>query len=145
MKTVYLLLDVMNPFLRSYIDNFKYKTLVSEDFKQYLLKYFEGKVRSFLLVLFCCCFYYFWSNRNSKLAKNYTFDILNYWTCSNIKCCTSIQSVENVKYLQHRWHTVLIWTTLSVGSKMVLFLLALVFLRHFVLLFYNKTWTMYWK
>lgn len=35
--------NVFNPFLRSYIDHFKYKSLVTEDFKNYLIKYFEGK------------------------------------------------------------------------------------------------------
>ena len=35
--------DVFNPFLRSYIDHFKFKTVVTEEFKEYLYSYFKEK------------------------------------------------------------------------------------------------------
>jgi len=36
--------DVFEPFLKSYIDNFKYKSLTTADWKEYLYKYFHEKV-----------------------------------------------------------------------------------------------------
>jgi leukotriene-A4 hydrolase len=35
--------EVFEPFLRSYLDKFKYKSLVTQDFKQYLYEYFNEK------------------------------------------------------------------------------------------------------
>jgi len=43
--------DVFEPFLKAYVEEFKYKSINTDDWKQFLYKFFHDKVHS--AVLFC--------------------------------------------------------------------------------------------
>jgi len=43
--------DVFEPFLKAYVEEFKYKSINTDDWKQFLYKFFHDKV--YFTVLFC--------------------------------------------------------------------------------------------
>ena len=43
--------EVFEPFLKAYIDEFKYKSIDTEDWKKFLYKFFKDKVNYFLRCL----------------------------------------------------------------------------------------------
>jgi len=44
--------DVFEPFLKAYVDEFKYKSVTTDDWKQFLYKFFDDKVICHFYFLF---------------------------------------------------------------------------------------------
>lgn len=50
---IVVVVDVFEPFLKAYIDEFKFKSISTDDWKQFLYKFFDDKVISAISIFFC--------------------------------------------------------------------------------------------
>jgi len=45
--------DVFEPFLKAYVNEFKFKSVTTDDWKQFLYKFFDDKVIAFVFAYVC--------------------------------------------------------------------------------------------
>jgi len=46
--------DVFEPFLKAYVEEFKFKSITTDDWKQFLYKFFDDKVNFAMFLLYSC-------------------------------------------------------------------------------------------